>query len=118
MGNNLAIALVCFVVGGVLFYLVPPEYQIAIIVGVVLLIITRTKLSTLQFALRLLEALLAKVALPPAALLLWLFDSLPLPKIITPLPGARSRAELKKCWSDSWLTAPARYFRSNNNDKE
>ena len=38
--------------------------------------------------------------------------------VITPLPGARSRAELKKCWSDSWLTAPARYFRSNNNDKE
>jgi len=124
VGNQLAIVLVCFAGGCIAFWLSSFEYRIAIIAGLAVVSIIELRVPPerknflVQIGKQIIELFLVKVVLPPAALLLWLFDSLPLPKIITPMPGARSRAELKKCWSDSWLTAPARYFRSNNNDKE
>lgn len=106
-----AIAIVCFSVGAVMFYLSSAEYRIAIIAGVVLLLMIEhdNLIFFARIGQQLLELFFVRVILPPMALLLWALDYL---KIVTPLEGARSRAELKQCWIDSWMTAPARYFRS------
>lgn len=50
---------------------------------------------------------------PPLSFVLWLCD---VAGDVSPLPSLKpfkglSRAELKQHWADSWMTAPARYFR-------
>lgn len=116
MKNRIVIALICFAAAGVLFYLVPWEYRIAIIACVILLLMIEhdNLIFFARIGQQLLELFFVRVILPPMALLLWALDYFPFAKMVTPIKGARSRAELKQCWVDSWLTAPARFIRSRN----
>lgn len=109
--DKLAIALVCFAGATMLFYFSSQEYRLVIIAGFVTVSIIERGSLAAQVGLHILELFLA-MTLPLLALLLWIFDHLPFAKMLTPMEGAQSRAELRQCWSDSWLTAPIRYFQS------
>lgn len=114
--KTIAVLLFC-VLGGVgLLMFVSTEYRLAVIAALVVLAIIDAfadqpqKRRLVQFARKIPE----RIVLPPLSFALWLFecagDVSPVPKLAV-LKG-RSRAELKQGWVDSWMTAPARYFRS------
>jgi TctA family transporter len=111
-----AIFFICTIGGIGLLMTASVEYQIATIAILVVLAIfdafanEQQKRRTLELA----KNSVPQILRPPLSFVLWLCnvarDVSPI-QTIKPLDEL-SRAELKKRWADSWMTAPARYFRS------
>lgn len=113
--KTIAVLLFCVLVGVGLLQFVSIEYRIAAIAALVVLSIIDTfadepqKRRALEFA----KNGILQTLRPPLSFVLWLGDLagdvLPILRL-APLKGL-SRAELKRHWVESWMTAPARYLR-------
>jgi len=114
--SKIAIIFICVLVAVGLMLVVPLEYRFATIAVLVVLAIfdafadKQKKHRTLEFV----KNGVLQILRPPLSFVLWLCD---VTGDVTPLPSLKpfkglSRAELKRRWVNSWLTAPARYLRS------
>lgn len=114
---KIAIIFICVLIAVGLMLAVPVEYRFATIAVLVAMAILDAiaddsqKRRILQFA----KNSIAQILRPPLSFILWLGDVAgdfsPLPSL-KPFRRELSRDELKQHWADSWMTAPARYFRS------
>jgi len=114
--TKIAIIFVCTIGGIGLLMTASVEYQIATIAILVVLAIFDAFADEQQKrrALALARNSVSQILRPPLSLVLWLCD---VACDVSPIPSLKpfkglSRAELKQHWVDSWMTAPARYFRS------
>lgn len=113
--SKIAIIFICVLIAVGLMLAVPVEYRLATIAVLVALAIfdafadKQQKRRTLEF----IKNGVLQILRPPLSFVLWLCD---VAGDVSPLPSLKpfkglSRAELKQHWADSWMTAPARYFR-------
>lgn len=114
--KKIAVFLFCILACVGLLLFVSIEYRIAAIAVLVILAIIDAIADVPQKrrAVELARNSVLHILRPPLSFILWLGDVAgdvsPIPKF-EPLKGL-SRAELKQHWFESWMTAPARYFRS------
>lgn len=119
--SKISIIFICVLIAVGLMLSVSIEYRVAVIAILVVLAIfdafanEQQKRRTLELA----KNSVPKILRPPLSFVLWLCD---VARDVSPIPRIKpldelSRAELKKRWTDSWMTAPARYFRSRNEGK-